>query len=116
MLQTDIALTIEIILEVTGELVVDINLEVFAAAFNAVLVPPLHIEGLAIEMGHHIVAALAKDTLLENIYANLEASPYGDAMVAKDGAVMVPQGPGLGVEPDMDIVAKYREGAIVRVT
>lgn len=63
----------------------------------------------------HIVASLATDTLLENIYANLEASPYGDAMVAKDGKVRVPTGPGLGVEPDMEIVAKYREGDIVVV-
>ena len=46
----------------------------------------------------HIVASLSTDTLLENIYANLDASPYGDAMVAKDGKVRVPQGPGLGVE------------------
>ena len=64
----------------------------------------------------HIVASLAKETLLENIYANLEASPYGDAMFAKDGQVTVPQGPGLGVEPDLIIVEKYREGPAVRVT
>jgi len=64
----------------------------------------------------HIAASLAKDTLLENIYANLEASQYGDAMFAREGQVMVPQGPGLGVEPDLDVVANYREGPIVRVT
>jgi len=63
----------------------------------------------------HIVASLSTDTLLENIYANLEASPYGDAMVAKDGKVRVPQGPGLGVEPDMAIVEKYRQGPVVTV-
>ena len=58
----------------------------------------------------HIVASLATDTLLENIYANLEASPFGDAMLARDGKVRVPTGPGLGVEPDMRIVEKYRHG------
>ena len=31
----------------------------------------------------HVVASLATDTLLENIYANLEASPFGDAMLAQ---------------------------------
>ena len=56
------------------------------------------------------VAALATDTLLENIYANLEANPFGDAMLAKDGKVRVPTGPGLGVEPDMSIVEKCRQG------
>lgn len=61
----------------------------------------------------HIVASLSTDTLLENIYANLEASPYGDSMVAKDGKVKVPQGPGLGVEPDMSVVEKYRQGPVV---
>ena len=64
----------------------------------------------------HIVASLSTDTLLENIYANLEASPYGDAMVAKDGKVRVPQGPGLGVDPDMAIVEKYRQGPAGVVT
>ncbi len=63
----------------------------------------------------HIVASLSTDTMLENIYANLEASPWGDAMVAKDGKVRVPTGPGLGIEPDMSIVAKYRQGPIVTV-
>jgi len=58
----------------------------------------------------HIVAALATETLLENIYANLEASPYGEAMLAQDGKVCVPSGPGLGVEPNLAIVEKYRQG------
>ena len=60
----------------------------------------------------HIVASLATDTLLENIYVNLEANPFGDAMLAKEGKVRVPQGPGLGVEPDMKIVEKYRQGPV----
>ena len=72
----------------------------------------------------HIVASLATDTLLENIYANLEANPFGDAMLAKDGKVHVPQGPGLGVEPDMkawssrtgnELLAIDREGDVFHV-
>ena len=63
----------------------------------------------------HIVASLSTDTMLENIYANLEASPYGNSMVAKNGRVRVPTGPGLGVEPDMGIVEKYRQGPVVTV-
>ena len=58
----------------------------------------------------HIVAALATDTLIENIYANLEANPFGAAMLASDGLIRVPTGPGLGVEPDLWTVAKYRQG------
>ncbi|MDX2158693.1 MAG: mandelate racemase/muconate lactonizing enzyme family protein [Hyphomicrobiaceae bacterium] len=63
----------------------------------------------------HIVASLSTDTLLENIYANLEASPWGDAMLAREGKVRVPQGPGLGVEPDMTLVEKYRQGPVISV-
>jgi L-alanine-DL-glutamate epimerase-like enolase superfamily enzyme len=63
----------------------------------------------------HIVASLAPDALLENIYANLEANPFGDAMLASDGKVRVPQGPGLGVEPDMGVVERYRQGPVVTI-
>jgi L-alanine-DL-glutamate epimerase-like enolase superfamily enzyme len=63
----------------------------------------------------HVVASLATDTLLENIYANLEANPFGDAMLAHEGRVRVPTGPGLGVEPDMRVVEKYREGGVTLI-
>jgi L-alanine-DL-glutamate epimerase-like enolase superfamily enzyme len=33
-------------------------------------------------------------------------------MLAEVGTVMVPSGPGLGVEPDMAIVEKYRQGPV----
>jgi L-alanine-DL-glutamate epimerase-like enolase superfamily enzyme len=36
-------------------------------------------------------------------------------MLAKDGKVRVPTGPGLGVEPDMRIVEKYRQGPAVTI-
>jgi len=37
-----------------------------------------------------------------------EASPLGDWIDAKDGHMRVPQGPGLGVDPDPAMVARYR--------
>jgi L-alanine-DL-glutamate epimerase-like enolase superfamily enzyme len=63
----------------------------------------------------HFVAALPTDTLLENIYANLEANPFGSAMLAKDGKVAVPSRPGLGIEPDMQVVEKYRQGSAATI-
>ena len=63
----------------------------------------------------HVVAAHGPDTLLENIYANLEANPFGEAMQARNGMVAVPQSAGLGVEPDMAVVAKYRQGPVSSV-
>jgi len=83
-----------------------------AEAHSVELVPHCAYFGPGNLASIHIVASMATDTLLENIYANLEASPYGDAMLAKGGKVRVPQGPGLGIEPDMRIVEKYRQGAV----
>jgi L-alanine-DL-glutamate epimerase-like enolase superfamily enzyme len=81
-----------------------------AEAYSIELIPHCAYFGPGNLASIHIVASLATDTLLENIYANLEASPFGDAMLARDGKVRVPAGPGLGVEPDMRIVEKYRHG------
>jgi D-galactarolactone cycloisomerase len=60
----------------------------------------------------HIVAAHGLDTILENIYANLLASPFSDSMQARNGMVAVPQAVGLGVEPDMAVVSKFRQGPV----
>jgi L-alanine-DL-glutamate epimerase-like enolase superfamily enzyme len=81
-----------------------------AEAHSVELVPHCAYFGPGNLASIHITASLATDTLLENIYANLEANPFGDAMLARDGKVRVPTGPGLGVEPDMAIVEKYRQG------
>ena len=81
-----------------------------AEAHSVELVPHCAYFGPGNLASIHIVASLATDTMLENIYANLEASPYGDTMLARDGKVRVPSGPGLGVEPDMKVVEKYRQG------
>lgn len=44
-----------------------------------------------------------------------EASPYHDAMRARDGALSVPDGPGLGLglEPDAEVLDRYRLGPAV---
>ena len=56
----------------------------------------------------HIAAALPADTPVERLAVDLEASPFGDWVDAKDGHMRVPQGPGLGVDPDPALVARYR--------
>jgi L-alanine-DL-glutamate epimerase-like enolase superfamily enzyme len=44
----------------------------------------------------------------EHRFCDLEASPLGDAVVARDGQLAVPQGPGLGFAVDEAVVEKYR--------
>jgi len=45
--------------------------------------------------------------MIERYHMDLEASLYGDAIEAVDGAFAVPSGPGLGREPDPDVIKTY---------
>jgi L-alanine-DL-glutamate epimerase-like enolase superfamily enzyme len=57
----------------------------------------------------HASAALgSKDSLVEWRYFDLEAQLYGDAMRPRNGTIAVPQGPGLGFDPDADVVRSFR--------
>ena len=38
----------------------------------------------------------------------LEATPLGDAIAVSDGHMKVPQGPGLGIDVDEGVIARYR--------
>ena len=56
----------------------------------------------------HIIAADLPDSLCERFYCELEATPLGSAIAADDGQMNVPQGPGLGIEVDERVIARYR--------
>jgi L-alanine-DL-glutamate epimerase-like enolase superfamily enzyme len=57
----------------------------------------------------HLIAALPNDVTVERLAIDLEASPFGDFVdIASDGTMRVPQGPGLGVDPDPALIARYR--------
>lgn len=55
----------------------------------------------------HLHTRLAPGTPFERLFMTLEASPYHDAILARDGQVAVPQGPGLGVDPDPEVLRRY---------
>jgi L-alanine-DL-glutamate epimerase-like enolase superfamily enzyme len=56
----------------------------------------------------HLTAALPADTPVERLFIDLEASPFGDWVDIKDGAMRVPHAPGLGADPDTALIARYR--------
>jgi D-galactarolactone cycloisomerase len=56
----------------------------------------------------HVIAACLPDSMCERFYCELEAAPLGDAIVARDGHMAVPQGPGLGIDVDEGVIARYR--------
>jgi len=56
----------------------------------------------------HVIAAYLPDALCERFYCELEATPLGDAIIARDGHMRVPRGPGLGIDVDESVIARYR--------
>jgi L-alanine-DL-glutamate epimerase-like enolase superfamily enzyme len=59
----------------------------------------------------HLAAALAPKQPFEIFFGDLEGSPYHEAILARNGKVDVPSGPGLGLEPDMRQIDRYRIGS-----
>jgi L-alanine-DL-glutamate epimerase-like enolase superfamily enzyme len=55
----------------------------------------------------HLAAAMPKPTLIERFFCTPEASLAGDYINATDGAFRVPDGPGLGCDPDPDVLREY---------
>lgn len=55
----------------------------------------------------HLAAAMPDTPLIERFYMELEASPYGDVINVQDGVFPLPPGPGLGCEPDLDVIKEF---------
>ena len=45
--------------------------------------------------------------MVEWRYFDLEAQLYGSSLLPADGHIPVPQGPGLGLDPDQDVIRTY---------
>jgi L-alanine-DL-glutamate epimerase-like enolase superfamily enzyme len=56
----------------------------------------------------HLAAAQAIPNLVERFYLKLEAKLYGDLIDPVRGKFRLPAGPGLGREPDPDVIKAYR--------
>jgi L-alanine-DL-glutamate epimerase-like enolase superfamily enzyme len=56
----------------------------------------------------HLIAALAPQARFEYFYLRGEASLYGSLLSPRSGELRVPLGPGLGADPDPDVIRRYR--------
>jgi D-galactarolactone cycloisomerase len=56
----------------------------------------------------HVCAAQPEAIAIERYFCDLEASPFGDWIVPRDGHFIVPDKPGLGADPDPAVLEKYR--------
>ncbi len=55
-----------------------------------------------------LLAASPQDAHVERFFCALEADLYDGALDPVDGLIRVPDGPGLGLDPDPDIIEAYR--------
>jgi L-alanine-DL-glutamate epimerase-like enolase superfamily enzyme len=79
-----------------------------AAAHDVTVMPHTFYDGPGLLAGIHVNAAAGRDSLVEWRFFDLEARLYGDELVPKQGSIAVPQGPGLGLEPDPAVIQRYR--------
>jgi D-galactarolactone cycloisomerase len=56
----------------------------------------------------HLMAAQPVPGLIESYYVTPEATLYGDMVLPNGTSFAVPEGPGLGADPDPAIIEKYR--------
>jgi L-alanine-DL-glutamate epimerase-like enolase superfamily enzyme len=56
----------------------------------------------------HFAASLPEKPTVERFYLDLEASPLGELVEAPGGFMLVPNGPGLGIDVDEALLRKYR--------
>jgi L-alanine-DL-glutamate epimerase-like enolase superfamily enzyme len=79
-----------------------------AAAHNATVMVHTFYDGPGLLASVHTSAALGGGkSMIEWRFFDLEAQLYGDAIVPKEGHIAVPQGPGLGLEPNPDVIRDY---------
>jgi len=80
-----------------------------AAAHGVTVMPHTFYHGPGLLAAVHATAALGTaDSMIEWRYTDLQARVYGEAVLPGDGRIQVPQGPGLGADPDPEVLRRYR--------
>ena len=79
-----------------------------AETFGVTVVPHSAYFGPGLLASMHCIAAMPRETLVERFYCDFADNPLGEAIHPKNGRIAVPQGPGLGVDPDPKLIDKLR--------
>jgi L-alanine-DL-glutamate epimerase-like enolase superfamily enzyme len=77
-------------------------------AHGVTVVPHSPYFGPGLMASIHVCAAATREIPIERYYCDFTETPFGDAIVPKHGKFLVPQVPGLGVDPDAALVARMR--------
>jgi L-alanine-DL-glutamate epimerase-like enolase superfamily enzyme len=75
---------------------------------GAICVPNAFYIGPAFLAVLHCLAAKEKDSPLERMFADFGATPFAKTVPVIDGGVELPKGPGLGADPEDDLIARFR--------
>ncbi len=84
-----------------------LEIAALAKAFGVRVVPHNAYFGPGFLASLHLNATIAPEAPFERLFIDLEASPLHELVVAQGGQVTVPDGPGLGRDPDMDVLRRY---------
>ena len=80
-----------------------------AEAHGVTVVPHSAYFGPGLLASIHCIAAMPNGSLVERYDADFSENPLHDAIHPnREGRIAVPQGPGLGIDPDPKLVAKLR--------
>ena len=79
-----------------------------AAGYNVQVTPHAPYFGPGMLATLQLLAASPVPALFERLYVDLEASFFGDLSDAVDGRMRIPDGPGLGCDPDMAVIARHK--------
>lgn len=88
-----------------------LKIAALAEARGVRLVPHCAYFGPGFLASLHLAAAIAPTAPFEHLYMTLEASPFHELVLAPKGRVTIPHGPGLGRDPDPDILRRYAHAA-----
>ena len=80
-----------------------------AESHNVTLAPHSPYFGPGLLATVHLVAATPRAQWLEYLYVTPEASVFCDFPTIQEGSFPIPQGPGLGLEIDLDVLHRYCE-------
>jgi L-alanine-DL-glutamate epimerase-like enolase superfamily enzyme len=79
-----------------------------AAARGVTVMPHSFYHGPGLLAAVHATAALGPaDSMIEWRYTDLQAHVYGEPVRPAGGRIQVPQGPGLGADPDPGVLRRY---------
>jgi D-galactarolactone cycloisomerase len=80
-----------------------------ADAFSVTVVPHSAYFGPGLLASIHCIAAMPRATMVERYDADFADNPLHDAIMPNsDGCLTVPQGAGLGVDPDPTVIEKLQ--------